>query len=365
MRVCVPRESGPGEHRVALVPETVAKLGANGFEVVVERGAGVLAGFPDERYSDAGAQLADFPGALDGVEGVLRVGSPNAEEVGAYRRGLVLVGFLQPLTDLDGISRLRERGVVAFAMESIPRITRAQSMDALSSQATVAGYKAVLLAADRSPKLFPMMMTAAGTIAPARVLVLGAGVAGLQAIATARRLGAVVSAFDVRPVVKEQVQSLGATFVEVPQVAAEAAGGYAASLDDSAQARVLEAVGKHIVDQDLVITTAQIPGKPAPRLITAEMVSRMRPGSVIIDLAAESGGNCELTRAGESVDRNGVTVLGPLNVPSEIPYHASQMFSKNVQTFVEHILKEGKLAIDLGDPITGPMCVTHEGKVLR
>ena len=269
MRVCVPRESGPGEHRVALVPETVAKLGANGFEVVVERGAGVLAGFPDERYSDAGAQLADFPGALDGVEGVLRVGSPNADEVGAYRRGLVLVGFLQPLTDLDGISRLRERGVVAFAMESIPRITRAQSMDALSSQATVAGYKAVLLAADRSPKLFPMMMTAAGTIAPARVLVLGAGVAGLQAIATARRLGAVVSAFDVRPAVAEQVESLGASFLDLGIRGEETEGGYARELTEEQQRAQQAALEERIPEFDVVVTTAAVPGRPAPRLIPA------------------------------------------------------------------------------------------------
>jgi NAD(P) transhydrogenase subunit alpha len=272
---------------------------------------------------------------------------------------------MQPATAAETLRVLASRQVSAFAMELVPRTTKAQSMDVLSSQATVAGYQAVLIGASRMGRLLPMLTTAAGTIPPGKVFVLGAGVAGLQAIATARRIGAVVSAFDVRPVVKEQVQSLGATFVEIPQVAAEAAGGYAAALDDSAQARVLEAVGKHIVDQDLVITTAQIPGKPAPRLITAEMVSRMRPGSVIVDLAAESGGNCELTRAGETVDRNGVSILGPINVPSEIPYHASQMFSKNVQTFVEYILKEGKLVIDLEDPITGPMCVTHLGKVLR
>jgi NAD(P) transhydrogenase subunit alpha len=346
------------------MPAAASKLAKLGAEVVVEQGAGASAFIPDVQYSEAGARLASRTEAFD-ADLVLKVQRPSAEEIALIRNGAALVSLIQPASAGDTLQALAARSVTTFAMELVPRTTKAQSMDVLSSQATVAGYQAVLMGASRMGRLLPMLTTAAGTIPPGKVFVLGAGVAGLQAIATARRLGAVVSAFDVRPVVKEQVQSLGATFVEVPQVAAEAAGGYAASLDDSAQARVLEAVGKHIVDQDLVITTAQIPGKPAPRLITAEMVSRMRPGSVIIDLAAESGGNCELTRAGESVDRNGVTVLGPLNVPSEIPYHASQMFSKNVQTFVEYILKEGKLAIDLADPITGPMCVTHEGKVLR
>jgi NAD(P) transhydrogenase subunit alpha len=357
MRVCVPRESGPGEHRVALVPETVAKLAAGGFEVVVERGAGVLAGFPDELYADGGAQLADFPGALQGVEGVLRVGSPSAEEVSAYPKGVVLVGFLQPLTDREGIARLRERGVVAFAMESIPRITRAQSMDALSSQATVAGYKAVLLAADRSPKLFPMMMTAAGTIAPARVLVLGAGVAGLQAIATARRLGAVVSAFDVRPAVAEQVESLGASFLDLGVRGEETEGGYARELTEEQQRAQQAALEDRIPDFDVVVTTAAVPGRPAPRLIPASAVESMRPGSVIVDLAAETGGNCELTSPGHEIAHSGVTIVGLTNVPSLMPADASRLYSRNVQALVEHLAPGGELALDFEDEITAGACV--------
>jgi H+-translocating NAD(P) transhydrogenase subunit alpha len=357
MKVCVPRETGPGEHRVALVPETVGKLGAAGFDIVVERGAGVLAGFPDETYADAGARLAEFPGALDGVEGVVRVGSPGADEVGAYPRGLVLVGFLQPLTDHDGIARLQERGVVAFAMESIPRITRAQSMDALSSQATIAGYKAVLLAADRSPKLFPMLMTAAGTIAPARVLVLGAGVAGLQAIATARRLGAVVSAFDVRPAVAEQVESLGASFLDLGVRGEETEGGYARELTEEQQRQQQAALEDRIPDFDVVVTTAAIPGRPAPRLIPAAAVESMRPGSVIVDLAAETGGNCELTSPGHEIAHTGVTIVGLTNVPSLMPADASRLYSRNVQALLEHLAPGGTLALDFEDAITAGACV--------
>ena len=357
MRVCVPRESGPGEHRVALVPETVARLGANGFEVVVERGAGVLAGFPDEVYADAGAQLADFPGALDGVEGVVRVGSPGADEVGAYRPGTVLIGFLQPLTDLDGIARLSDAGVVAFAMESIPRITRAQSMDALSSQATVAGYKGVLLAADRSPKLFPMMMTAAGTIAPARVLVLGAGVAGLQAIATARRLGAVVSAFDVRPAVAEQVKSLGATFLDLGIRGEETEGGYARELTAEQQETQQRALEQRIPDFDVVITTAAVPGRPAPRLIPASAVESMKPGSVVVDLAADTGGNCELTSPGHEIAHTGVTIVGLTNVPSLMPQDASRLYARNVVALLEHLAPGGALSLDFSDEITSGACV--------
>ena len=357
MRVCVPRESGPGEHRVALVPETVAKLGANGFETVVERGAGVQAGFPDELYADAGAELADFPGAIQGVEGVVRVGSPSAAEVAAYPAGMVLVGFLQPLTDVDGIARLDDRGVVAFAMESIPRITRAQSMDALSSQATVAGYKAVLLAADRSPKLFPMMMTAAGTIAPARVLILGAGVAGLQAIATARRLGAVVSAFDVRPAVAEQVESLGATFLDLGIRGEETEGGYARELTQEQQQAQQAALEERIPDFDVVVTTAAVPGRPAPRLIPASAVESMRPGSVIVDLAAETGGNCELTSPGHEIAHTGVTIVGLTNVPSLMPADASRLYARNVQALLEHLAPGGELALDFGDEITAGACV--------
>ena len=357
MRVSVPRESGPGEHRVALTPETVTKLSGNGFEVVVERGAGVLAGFPDDLYETAGAELADGPAHLDGAAGVLRVARPPVEEVAALSAGTVLVGFLQPLTDQDGIARLEERGVVAFAMESIPRITRAQSMDALSSQATVAGYKGVLLAADRSPKLFPMMMTAAGTIAPARVLVLGAGVAGLQAIATARRLGAVVSAFDVRPAVAEQVESLGATFLDLGIRGEETEGGYAQELTAEQQEAQQRALDERIPDFDIVITTAAVPGRPAPKLIPASAVESMKPGSVIVDLASDTGGNCELTSPGHETTHMGVTIVGFTNVPSLMPQDASRLYARNVVSLLEHLAPGGELHLDFSDEITAGACV--------
>lgn len=357
MRVSVPRESGPGEHRVALTPETVTKLTGNGFEIVVERGAGVLAGFPDELYEDAGAELAHRPEHLDAAEGVLRVGRPPVEEIAALPAGTVLVGFLQPLTDQEGIARLEERGVVAFAMESIPRITRAQSMDALSSQATVAGYKGVLLAADRSPKLFPMMMTAAGTIAPARVLVLGAGVAGLQAIATARRLGAVVSAFDVRPAVAEQVESLGATFLDLGIRGEETEAGYARELSAEQQEAQQRALDERIPDFDIVITTAAVPGRPAPRLIPAAAVESMKPGSVIVDLASDTGGNCELTSPGHEIAHAGVTIVGFTNVPSLMPQDASRLYARNVVSLLEHLAPGGELALDFSDEITSGACV--------
>src|SRR3954469_20768662 len=303
MKVGVPRENAAGERRVALVPETVKRLVDGGFDIQVERGAGLGASFPDAQYEEAGASLVDDPYAGDAV---VKVQTPSAEEAARLREGQLLIGFLQPLTDREGIERLGQRGVLAFAMESIPRITRAQSMDALSSQATVSGYKAVLLAADRLPKFFPMLMTAAGTVAPAKVLVLGAGVAGLQAIATARRLGAVVSGFDVRPIVREQVESLGATFLDLGISGEETAGGYARELTAEEQARQQEALEQRIPDFDLVITTAAIPGRPAPRLIPAGAVEGMRAGSVIVDLAAETGGNCELTRPGEISEAHGV-----------------------------------------------------------
>jgi NAD(P) transhydrogenase subunit alpha len=274
-----------------------------------------------------------------------------------------VIGLLAPFQNGPLLARLAARGVHAIAMERVPRTTRAQSMDALSSQATLAGYKAVLLGAATLPRILPMLTTAAGTLVPAKAFVVGAGVAGLQAIATARRLGAVVSAFDVRPIVKEQVQSLGASFVEVPQVAAEGAGGYAKELGASEQERVLAAIGAHVRDMDLVVTTAQIPGKAAPRLITADMVRSMRPGSVVVDLAAETGGNCELTRAGETVVERGVTVLGPMDLPSSVPFHASQMYGRNVTTLLQHLAKDGRLQLDPEDEIAGPMLVVHAGKV--
>jgi NAD(P) transhydrogenase subunit alpha len=364
MRIAVPKETAPGERRVALVPDHVGRLTRQGHEVRVERGAGVAAGFPDPAYEAAGAAVVAGPEAVvDGAAVVLRVRCPAAREVEALPAGARLVGLLAPYQNGPLLARLAERRVDAIAMERVPRTTRAQAMDALSSQATLAGYRAVILGAAALPRILPMMTTAAGTLAPARAFVIGAGVAGLQAIATARRLGAVVSAFDVRPVVKEQVQSLGAAFVEVPAVAAEGAGGYAKELGASEQERVLAAIAGHVKDMDLVVTTAAIPGKPAPRLLTADMVRTMRPGSVIVDLAAETGGNCELTRPGETVVEAGVTVLGPLDLPSGVPFHASQMYGKNVTTLLQHLVKDGGLRLDLEDEIAGAMLVVHDGEV--
>ncbi|HSF61078.1 MAG TPA: Re/Si-specific NAD(P)(+) transhydrogenase subunit alpha [Gaiellaceae bacterium] len=357
MRVAVPRETTPGERRVALVPETVSKLRAVGFEIAVERDAGTNAGFSDGEYVDAGAELGDV--VTSGAECVARVTRPSAEDVETMQPGTVLIGFLDPLTDTDGIARLRQRGIVAFAMESIPRITRAQAMDALSSQATVAGYKAVLLAADRVPRLFPMLMTAAGTIAPVRALVIGAGVAGLQAIATARRLGAVVSAFDVRPAVQEQVESLGASFLDLGVRAEETAGGYASELTPEQQAQQQAALQERIPDFDVVITTAAVPGRRAPRLIPASAVEAMRPGSVIVDLAAETGGNCELTVPGEVVEHAGTTVIGTTNLPSLMAFHASQLYSRNVAALLLHLAPSGELVLDWDDEITAGACVTR------
>jgi NAD(P) transhydrogenase subunit alpha len=365
MRVAVPRETAPGERRVALVPETVSRLGGAGFEVRIERGAGAQAGFRDEDYDEAGAEVADAGALLVDVDAVARVAKPSPEEIAALRSGVVLVGFLEPLTDAEGISRLREQGVVAFAMESIPRITRAQAMDALSSQATVAGYKAVLLAADRVPKLFPMLMTAAGTIAPVRALVVGAGVAGLQAIATARRLGAVVSAFDVRPAVREQVESLGASFLDLGVRAEETVGGYATELTPGQQAQQQAALEERIPDFDVVITTAALPGRPAPKLIPAAAVAAMRPGSVIVDLAAETGGNCELTVPGETVEHDGVSIVGTTNLPSLMAFHASQLYSRNVAALLQHLAPDGELRLDWEDEITAGACVTRPEEATR
>jgi NAD(P) transhydrogenase subunit alpha len=360
MKVAVPRETAAGERRVALVPESVKRLG-DGFEVVVERGAGVEAGFPDEEYRAAGATLVERAELYRDVEAVVRVASPAPEELEGIGSGTVLIAFLAPLSDAAGIERLAARGLVGFAMESIPRITRAQGMDALSSQSTVAGYKAAVLAADRLPRLFPLLMTAAGTVAPAKVLVLGAGVAGLQAIATARRLGAVVSAFDTRPVVQEQVESLGATFLDLGVRGAETAGGYAVELTPEEQARQQAALEERLSDMDVVITTALVPGRPAPRLIPAAAVARMRPGSVIVDLAAEAGGNCELTEPGEEVVRDGVTIVGLTNLAATMPYHASQLYARNVTALLQHLAPDGELALDFDDEITGGTCVTRAG----
>jgi H+-translocating NAD(P) transhydrogenase subunit alpha len=357
VRIGVPRELEPGERRVALVPDAVSRLAAGGFEVVVQPGAGAEASFPDEAYREAGATLAE---AMWDADAVAKVRKPTAEEAARLRSGQVLVGFLEPLTDPDGIRRLADRGVNAFAMESIPRITRAQPMDALSSQATVSGYKAVLIAADRLPRFFPMLMTAAGTVAPAKVLVVGAGVAGLQAIATAHRLGAVVSGFDVRPVVREQVESLGASFLDLGIIGEETAGGYARELTEDEQRRQQEALEERIPDFDVVVTTALVPGRAAPRLIPATAVAKMRPGSVIVDLGAEAGGNCELTEPGEVVQRDGVTIVGLTNLPSTMPFHASQLYARNVSSLLQHLAPEGELALDWDDEITAAACVTRE-----
>jgi NAD(P) transhydrogenase subunit alpha len=357
MRVGVPKEREPGERRVALVPDSIAKLVTAGFTVEVEKSAGVESSLPDSAYAEAGATLVDD--AL-GAEAVVKVRKPSADEIARLHDGTVLIAFLQPLTDREGIDALAARGVIGFAMESIPRISRAQAMDALSSQANIGGYKAVLLAADTLPKFFPMLMTAAGTIAPAKVLVVGAGVAGLQAIATARRLGAVVSGFDVRPVVREQVESLGASFLDLGVHGEETEGGYARELTEEQQRQQQEALEERLPEFDVVITTALVPGRPAPRLIPASAVAAMRPGSVIVDLAAEAGGNCELTSPGEEVIREGVTIVGFTDLPSRMAFHSSQLYSRNVSALLSHLAPEGTLALDYDDEITVGACVTRK-----
>jgi NAD(P) transhydrogenase subunit alpha len=364
MRIAVLKETAAHEARVALVPESVGRLVKAGHELVVESGAGIAAAAPDAAYASAGATIAPTAAAaMAGASLVAKVQRPSADEARQFPEGSALLCFLAPATAAQTLESLNGRKVTAFALELVPRITRAQSMDALSSQSTVAGYKAVLIGANAIGKFLPMLTTAAGSVPPAKAFVLGAGVAGLQAIATARRLGAVVSAFDVRPAAKEQVLSLGATFVAAEAVAAsaETAGGYARQSTQDELAQIQALLAKHLVDQDLVITTAQVPGKAAPRLITAAMAERMKPGSVIVDLAAESGGNCELTKAGETVVKNGVHVIGPINVPAMLPAHASQMLSRNVLTFVQHVTKDGAINIDLTDEITGAMALTHAG----
>jgi proton-translocating NAD(P)+ transhydrogenase subunit alpha len=354
MRVGVPKETASGESRVAIVPETIGRLA--GLDVVVEAGAGEAAGFPDAAYTEAGATIGDPWSA----EAVAKVAPPTSDEVARLHDGQVLIGFLQPLTDREGIARLQSAGVVGFALESVPRITRAQSMDALSSQATVGGYKAALIVADRLPRFMPMLMTAAGTIPPAKVLVLGAGVAGLQAIATARRLGAVVSSFDVRPAVREQVESLGATFLDLGIQGEETEGGYARELTPEQQEAQQAELQARIPQFDAIITTAAIPGRAAPRLVTAEAVRAMRPGSVIVDLAAETGGNCELTRPGEIADEGGVTIVGTTNLPATMPTHASQLLSRNVAALLGLIVKDGALALDWEDEVVAGTCVTRK-----
>ena len=374
MIVGVPKETFPGERRVALAPIVVPTLAKAGFQVLVESGAGVSAGYRDSDYIEKGAKLAasraEVFKSADVIVQVLSYGSNDAtgkDDLTLFRPNQTAIGFHRPFGSIESAQQLAATGVTSFSVELMPRITRAQSMDALSSMATVAGYKAVLLAADALPRMFPMLMTAAGTIAPARVLVIGAGVAGLQAIATAKRLGAVVSGYDIRAAVKEQVESLGARFVvlEMEAGAAEDKGGYAKAMGEEFYRRQRELMGGVLAGENVVITTAAVPGKKAPILITREMVERMAPGSVVMDIAAERGGNCELTRPGEVVEAGGVQIFGPVNLPSTIPYHASQMYAKNIATFLKYLIKDGQLTLNRADEIVAETLVTHAGEVVH
>ncbi len=365
MRIAIAKEIEVGEHRVALIPDIVARLVKQGLEIWVEAGAGEGSFFSNEAYTEAGAKIISDTATLwSEADILLKVGIPKEHEIHQLREGSVLISFLSPLGKPEIAQQLANRKVTAFSMEMIPRTSRAQSMDALSSQAGVAGYKAVLIAAAALPKFFPMLTTAAGTIKPAKVFVMGAGVAGLQAIATARRLGAVVEAFDIRPAVKEEVQSLGAKFVEVKlDEDTVAAGGYAKEISEAAKQRTQEVVAEHVKSADIVITTAQVPGKKAPLLVTEDMVAQMAPGSVIVDLAAEQGGNCAGTEPGKDVQRHGVTIIGPINLPSSMPVHASQMYAKNISTFMQYMIKDGELQLNFEDDIIGSTCVTHAGEI--
>ncbi len=366
MRVGVPTETAAGENRVALVPDGVGRLVKSGLEVMVQAGAGARAYFNDDAYTRAGAAMVNGPARIFGESDlVVKVRRPSFDEIKLLKADGAIAGMMQPAASGEMFGLMAAEKITALAMELVPRISAAQSLDVLSSQATIAGYKAVLLGAGAMSRMMPMMITAAGTLVPAKVFIIGAGVAGLQAIATSRRLGAVVSAFDVRAAARQEIQSLGATFIAKaePPKDAEAAGGYARELKEDEARRVLEAIGGHIHEQDLVITTAQIPGRPAPRLISAAMVAAMRPGSVIVDLAAETGGNCELTRLGEVVDANGVQVHGPANIAATVPTHASQMYSRNIEAMLKILLKNGQFNLDLEDRIIGPMVVTHRGEI--
>jgi len=374
MIVGVPRESFPGERRVAMVPAVIPSLTKAGLEVAIEAGAGAEAGYLDADYVAKGAKILPTRAAVfasaDIIIQVLSYGSNDKTgkaDVPLYRPNQALIGFLRPLGSLETIQEIASKGVTAFSIELMPRTTRAQSMDALSSMATISGYKAVIVAADTLPRLFPMMTTAAGTITPARVFIIGCGVAGLQAIATARRLGAVVSAYDLRPAVKEQVQSLGGRFVELPIEAKDAqdARGYATAQGEDFYKKQRELLGKVVAESDVVITAAVIPGKKSPILVTKEMVTAMAPGSVIVDLAAERGGNCELTREGEQIVEHGVTIMGSINLASTVPYHASQMYARNVATFLLHLFKDGKLQLDPQDEIVRDTLLTHGGEIVN
>ena len=374
MKVGVCKETFPGERRVATIPDTVAGLIKLGLSVVIETGAGIEAGFPDSKYKEKGADIAANRAEVFSLADIVIQVRCYGANTDAGRADLelmkpeqIIIGYSEPLSTPELAQEIANTSVTSFSMELLPRITRAQSMDTLSSMATVAGYKAVLLAAESLPKMFPMFMTAAGTIKPAKVLIIGAGVAGLQAIATAKRLGAIVSAYDVRPAVKEQVESLGGRFVEMELESenAEGSGGYARAMSEEFYRKQREFMAKVVAENDVVITTAAVPGKKAPLLVTAEMVRGMAAGSVIVDLAAERGGNCELTKAGEKVMTEGVTILAPVNLPSTVPYHASQMYAKNLFTLLKHLTKDGKLELDLSDEITREMLVTRDGEVVQ
>jgi H+-translocating NAD(P) transhydrogenase subunit alpha len=363
MRIAVPVEQQAGEARVALVPESVKKLSGSGVEVGVETGAGLKSGYLDEDYKAAGASIMDRSTLLRGADILCCVNRPSPSDVAILKSGAIVIGFLKPLDEPAALEPIISRQLSAFAVELVPRITRAQSMDALSSMATVAGYKAVLMAADRLPRMFPLLMTAAGTVPPAKVLVLGAGVAGLQAIATARRLGAVVEAYDVRAAAGQDVKSLGAKFLEVDLggIETQDAGGYAKELSPEALKLGRDMVTKHAATSDVIITTAQVPGRKAPLMLTEEAVNGMKPGAIIVDLAASTGGNCAYTRAGEEVNHNGVTILGPLNVPATVPGHASQLYSRNLVSFLTLINDKGNLKVDMNDEILKGSCVTYQG----
>jgi NAD(P) transhydrogenase subunit alpha len=365
MIIGVPKEKVAGERRVALVPDLVPKLKKAGMEICVEAGAGEAAGFPDQLFTDQGARVEEH--VLSSADIILKVQPPSAVEIEQCKEGALLIGFLQPYTPEVAVRGLAARKITAFAMELMPRISRAQSMDALSAMSTVAGYKAVLIAAQQLPKFFPLLMTAAGTVSPARVFIIGAGVAGLQAIGTAKRLGAVVEAYDTRPVVREQVESLGGKFVELSLETkdAEAKTGYAKAQSEEFYQKQREMMLTCIAAADVVITTALVPGKKAPVLITEEMVRAMRPGSVIVDLAAEQGGNCALTEPGQETVQHGVLVIGPLNLPSTVPFHASQMYARTVTNYLHHLLKDGRINLDLSDDLTRGPLVTHQGEIVH
>jgi H+-translocating NAD(P) transhydrogenase subunit alpha len=371
MKIAVPRETAPGETRVALTPQAVTALLADGVQVVVQSGAGDASFISDEAFREAGATIVPDAAALYGeADVVVRVGRPSDEETGMLRKGAIVIGTLGTLANPELARRLAETGVTAISMDSIPRISRAQSMDTLSSQATVGGYKAVLLAAERLPKFMPLLTTAAGTVRPARGIVMGAGVAGLMAIGTARRLGAVVEATDVRPVVKEQVESLGGIFIEVEMTEeekanAETSGGYAREMSDDYKARQAALIAERVKEADFVITTALIPGRPAPKLVTDEMVASMKPGSVIVDMAAEAGGNVEGTVAGKEVVKHGVRIIGLTNLPATMPGSATAMYAKNMQTLLKHLIKDGAINLDFTDEITRGATITHGGKVIN